>query len=81
LLGYLRPHLGPIVSRVRITAGNSAVGPNDGGGIDVVVMDDFIYGEPIPEDGATVALLGLALLALVVIRARAIALPLRRARV
>ena len=39
----------PIVSRVRITSGNSALGPGltDGGsGRDVVVMDDFIYGEP-----------------------------------
>jgi hypothetical protein len=36
-----------IVSRVRITNGNAALGPTDGGGIDVVVMDDFLYGEPI----------------------------------
>ena len=35
-----------IVRRVRITYGNSALGPNDGGVTDVAVMDDFIYGEP-----------------------------------
>jgi len=36
----------PIVHRVRIEYGNAALGPNDGGSIDVAVMDDFIYGEP-----------------------------------
>jgi hypothetical protein len=37
-----------IVSRVRITSGNSALGAGvlDGNGVDLVVMDDFIYGEP-----------------------------------
>jgi hypothetical protein len=41
----------PIVARVRIRYGNAALGPNDGAGVDVAVMDDFIYGEPqaIPE--------------------------------
>jgi len=42
----------PIVSRVRITLGNSALGPNDQGDVDVVAMDDFIYAEPqaaVPE--------------------------------
>ena len=38
----------PIVHRVRIEYGNSALGPDDGGSIDVAVMDDFIYGEPHP---------------------------------
>jgi len=37
---------GEQVGRVRIINGNSALGPNDGGPVDVVVMDDFIYGEP-----------------------------------
>ncbi len=37
----------PLVSRVRITSGNSVLGPNDGGNVDVVVMDDFLFGEPI----------------------------------
>ena len=55
----------PVVARVRINYGNSALGPNDGAGIDVAVMDDFIYGEPrrLPEPGslALVAIgLGLA---------------------
>jgi hypothetical protein len=38
----------PIVRRVRIVYGNSPLGPNDGNGTDVAVMDDFIYGEPEP---------------------------------
>lgn len=39
------------ISRVRITSGNSALGPtvNDGGQTDLVVMDDFLYGEPTPS--------------------------------
>jgi hypothetical protein len=36
------------IARVRITTGNTALGPNDGGAVDVVAMDDFIYGEPRP---------------------------------
>jgi hypothetical protein len=45
---------GERVGRVRITAGNAAVGPNDAPPTtDVVVMDDFIYAEPaaVPEPG------------------------------
>jgi len=36
------------VTHVRITSGNIPPGPsaNDGGAVDVVVMDDFIYSEP-----------------------------------
>lgn len=39
----------PVVSRVRITNGNTALAPGvvDGGAVDLVVMDDFIYGEPL----------------------------------
>ena len=37
---------GERVARVRITTGNTALGPNDGGAVDVVAMDDFLYSEP-----------------------------------
>ncbi len=37
-----------VVGSVRITSGNRAPGPDDGGKSDVVMMDDFIYGEPQP---------------------------------
>jgi hypothetical protein len=36
------------IARVRITSGNVAAGPDDDRKHDVVVMDDFIYGEPRP---------------------------------
>jgi hypothetical protein len=36
------------VGRVRIRSGNGALGRNEKGGRDLVVMDDFIYGEPTP---------------------------------
>jgi hypothetical protein len=36
-----------IVARVRIEYGNRALGPDEAGGIDVAVMDNFIYGEPV----------------------------------
>jgi hypothetical protein len=36
-----------IVARVEVKYGTGALGPNDGdGGIDVAVMDNFIFGEP-----------------------------------
>jgi hypothetical protein len=38
----------PLIARVRIKSGNVAPGPNDDGTHDVVMMDDFIYGEPQP---------------------------------
>lgn len=37
------------IARVRITSGNVAPGPDDRGKRDVVVMDDFLYGEPQPS--------------------------------
>jgi hypothetical protein len=42
---------GEQVSGVRITSGNTILGAanNDGPGTDVVVMDDFIYGEPFQD--------------------------------
>ena len=40
---------GERIARVRITTGNSALGPTDSNGnpTDVVAMDDFIYSEPV----------------------------------
>lgn len=58
---------GERIARVRITTGNSPLGPNDlnGNSVDVVVMDDFLYDEPeaVPEP-ATLALAGLGLVCL-----------------
>jgi thiol-disulfide isomerase/thioredoxin len=34
------------IARVRITSGDAAPGPNDDGTHDIVMMDDFLYGEP-----------------------------------
>jgi Ca2+-binding RTX toxin-like protein len=40
------------VFRVRLTSGNTTIGPDDdpASGVDVAVMDDFFYGEPQPRD-------------------------------
>jgi hypothetical protein len=38
----------PLIAGVRITAGDVAPGPDDDGESDIVMMDDFIYGEPQP---------------------------------
>jgi hypothetical protein len=53
------------IARVRITSGNTALGATEGASVDVVAMDDFLYGEPraIPEP-AGLTLLGLGALAL-----------------
>jgi hypothetical protein len=61
----------PIIARVRITTGNSALGPNDGSGVDVVAMDDFIYAEPttIPEP-STLSLLAAGALSILAFRRR-----------
>lgn len=58
---------GAAISRVRITSGNSALGPgiNDGGNTDLVVMDDFLFSEPrsVPEPSTPLLMLGAALFA------------------
>jgi hypothetical protein len=46
---------GEIVGRVRIISGNAALGPDETGTIDLVAMDDFIYGEPVAVEGLTIA--------------------------
>jgi hypothetical protein len=46
---------GEVVGRVRIISGNAALGPVETGTIDVAVMDDFIYGEPVSVQGLTIA--------------------------
>ena len=54
------------IARIVITTGNTNLGGLDSGAFDVVVMDDFIYGEPqaaVPEP-STLLLSGLGLLAI-----------------
>jgi len=60
-----------LISRVRITSGNLALGPNEDATHDLVVMDDFIYGEPVPvPEPAGLILFGSALLGFAAIRRR-----------
>jgi hypothetical protein len=66
---------GERIGRVRITSGNTALGPTDnpGGGVDVVVMDDFLYAEPqrVPEPASlALLLLGVTLISLTATRSR-----------
>lgn len=46
---------GELVGRVRIIAGNAALGPDESATLDIVAMDDFIYGEPVSTTGLTLA--------------------------
>jgi hypothetical protein len=67
-LSFLGVTFTDAIGRVRITTGNTALGPNDGGATDVVALDDFIYSEPqaaaVPEP-ATPTLLGMGVAAIV----------------
>jgi hypothetical protein len=64
---------GERIARVLITTGNSALGPDDQNGdtVDVVVMDDFLYSEPvvIPEP-TSVALAVVGLVCAMILLAR-----------
>jgi hypothetical protein len=64
-LGVAADNPGERIARVRITSGNTALGPNDvpAEQIDVVVMDDFFYAEPtaVPEPASS-ALTALSLI-------------------
>jgi hypothetical protein len=59
----------PLIGSIRIITGTNALGPNESETVDLVVMDDFFYGEPqlivaaVPQPWP-LQLLGLGLLAL-----------------
>ena len=46
---------GEVVARVHILSGNAAPGPDESGNLDLVVMDDFVYGEPVSTTGISIA--------------------------
>jgi hypothetical protein len=46
---------GEVVGRVRIVSGNASFGPDEAGSLDVVALDDFIYGEPVATSGLTIS--------------------------
>jgi hypothetical protein len=62
---------GELIDKVVITTGNTILGPNNGGGINVVAMDDFIYAEPqAAAEPATLLLLGSGLIGMLYGRKR-----------
>jgi hypothetical protein len=46
---------GEIIGRVHIVSGNAAFGPDQTGALDLVAMDDFIYGEPVSLKGLVIS--------------------------
>lgn len=63
-----------VLASVLITTGNFEIGPTDGAfGYDVVVLDDFIFGEPIGVPEPTTAALGLGGLAAALAQRRRVA--------
>ncbi len=52
---------GEKIFRVRVPLGNVLLGSVDGGGLDVVTVDDFLYSEPVPIPEPTTAIFGLGL--------------------
>lgn len=61
----------PVVARVRIRSGTVALGAALTEGVDLVAMDDFIFGEPVPEPGIWgMTIAGLGLLAALRLRRR-----------
>jgi hypothetical protein len=64
-LGLLLTPAEGLITNARIITGTTALGPSESPTVDLVVMDDFLYGEPqslvaVPEP-STLALLGLVL--------------------
>jgi hypothetical protein len=67
-LGITRGSNESLIGSIRIVTGTDALGPNESATVDLVVMDDFFYGEPqkTPQPSSA-QLLGLALLAVAAI--------------
>ena len=70
-LSFLGVTFTDAIGRVRLTTGNTPLGPNDGGGIDVVALDDFIYSEPqVAPEPSTLLLTGAGVAAIARARRR-----------